>query len=163
MLKSTLKRYSYWIHPLLIGLYSPVALLANNIIEIDVTATFRALLVCLVIAILLSALSKIILKNGEKAALVSSLSLGLFYAYGHVYNTIEGKTLFGFMVGRHRYLGPLWVLLFILGIIGIIRWVKKTRDLTLSLNVIAVILILFPLYQITAYKIRESVTEIPQT
>jgi hypothetical protein len=31
-----------------------------------------------------------------------------FFAYGHIFNLLNGATLGGFIVGRHRVLAPLW-------------------------------------------------------
>jgi hypothetical protein len=57
-------------------------------------------------------------------------------------------------LGRHRALLPLWILLFTVGVVMILRSNRSFSSLTRALNLVSVILIVFPLGQIGLYAFR---------
>jgi hypothetical protein len=77
------------IHPLLVGVYPALALLAYNIEEISPRMSLRALAVSLIVSALLFLLCHWLLKDWSKAGLVTSITLILFFSYGHVYTLAE--------------------------------------------------------------------------
>ena len=92
----------------------------------------------------------------HKAALLCAWFLVFFFAYGHVYNAIWGMKLFGFMIGRHRFLFPLWLAVF-----GTGGWLlyKKTRRLkafSRVMNIVSIILLVVPAVQIGAFEWQRS-------
>jgi hypothetical protein len=105
-------------------------------------------------AIILTSIYKITLGDWQKGALAASLTLLLFFLYGHIYNALEDFTLFSMSLGRHRFLTPLWLLLFIIGIV-FIRKMKKTEPTTMALNIMVLSAFIFPLYQIITYQISD--------
>ncbi|MFC2162313.1 sulfatase-like hydrolase/transferase [Candidatus Altiarchaeota archaeon] len=90
--------------------------------------------------------------DGQKAGLVTSLAVILFYTYGHAYNIISVL-----MIGH--YSTPLYFQLFItylaiLACFTLITW-KTGRDLkviTDGLNIISIFLIAYPLMSIILFK-----------
>lgn len=130
-----------------------LALLGHNIEEIRPLVALRALVLSLLAGVLLYALLRLLLKDGLRAALVASVILVLFFTYGHVYAFLEPLQPLGFSPGRHRFLLPLWLLLFVSGI----RWALRRRDLsglTQGLNTISAVVLLFPLAQIALFGLR---------
>jgi hypothetical protein len=141
-------------HPLLLGLYPVLALYAWNQGETGFDAAARLVLVCLAIAVLLFALLRLVLRDWLKAALLTSLILVLFYSYGQVYAEIKSAEVLGVIIGRHRYLAALWgVLLIGLGWL-ILKAKTSLVDFTRSINLIALVMIAMPLYQIVGFNIR---------
>ncbi len=107
------------------------------------------------LAALVMGIFRVILSNWAKAALVSTSFLILFYSYGHIYNLIQNHTLLGLNVGRHRFLFPLFILAFIVLII----WVYQRQELsgaTTALNLIGMVALIFPLYQIISFEVKSS-------
>jgi hypothetical protein len=151
-----LKRNSYVFHPFLIGIYPTLYLLSENIQEIRLSEGFRTLLLSLLSAILLLLLLQIILKNWQKAALVTSLLLFLFFSYGHIYLSLKGTSVIGIDLGRHRFLVPLWLCIAIVGIYVCIRLQESLRVATQVLNVISVAMIVMPLFGIFNYAIKSG-------
>ena len=94
------------IYSLLVGIYPVLALAAFNISQIDLSTTYRSLLLSAALALLLFGLLRLLLRDWSRAAFLSLLLLVLFYSYGHVYNLIKTTTVFGFAIGRHRLLAP---------------------------------------------------------
>jgi hypothetical protein len=141
-------------HTLLFGIYPVISLYAWNQGETGFDAALRLVLVCLALAILIVCLFRLALRDWLKAALLTSLLLVLFYSYGHIYTEIKNAEVLGVIVGRHRYLAALWALIFAgLGWL-IFRAKGDLCGLTRSINLIALVLIAIPVYQIINYNIR---------
>lgn len=143
----------HWLTPLLWGIYPVAALLAANIDELRWTDGLRGLAAGALLAAGLYALLRLRLPP-EKAAVTASLTLLLFFTYGHVYNALKDYGLLA--LARHRLLGPLWVILLAASLWAVLR---KARDLTAirqALTAIAAVGLAFPLYQIAAYEVRAS-------
>jgi hypothetical protein len=143
-------------HPYLLAIFPPLALLAFNIAEIKVTEALRAILVSLAIAILLTAILRMLLKDIHIAAAVSSFALILFFSYGHIYNILESSSLAGMPIGRHRVLAPLYLVILAFGSWWIARSHLKLQVLTQTLNIVALAAVLLPVVQIFGYFLQES-------
>ncbi len=145
------KKKALVFHPLLIGLYPVLALLAYNIIQLDPIYAVRAIVVTLLISVLIFALALLITRERHKAGLLASLALFLFLTYGHVYNLLENRSY----LGHHRFMIIIWLALFGLGTWGIFQFKKKPRTLSTFLNFFSVVLIAIPLFQIVSFEIRQ--------
>jgi hypothetical protein len=151
-----LRRIQYFpLHPLLWALFPPLALLGNNISHIQPISTIRSVLVSVLLAVLVMGAAGLIYRNWSKASVIATSFVFLFFSYGHLYNLIQNRTLFGLNVGRHRVLFPLFILVWI----AIIIWVSRAKNLSAlapALNLIGVLALVFPLYQIIAYEAKSS-------
>lgn len=150
-LKSRRKRALIF-HPLLIGLYPVLALLAYNIIQLDPVYAVRAVVLSLLFSLLVFGLAWLVTRERMKAGLLASLALMLFLTYGHVYNVLENKSF----LGHHRYLIALWLIVFGLGAWAILRIKKKPRKLSTFLNYFSVVLITIPVFQIAQFELRNT-------
>jgi hypothetical protein len=148
------KKFNHWLHPILISILSLVVLYAHNISEIPFSSNYRLLAFCLMGAILLTFIFKMILGDWQKGALTASLTFLLFFSYGHIYNALEDFTIFNVNLGRHRFLAPLWLILYMVGI-AVISRMKKTESTTTALNIMALSAFLLPIYQIITYQISD--------
>ena len=101
-------------------------------------------------------LLRFILRDWSKVGLLSSLFWVLFYAYGHVYLAIEGVSVAGVNIGRHRYLSIIWLALLAVGGWWILRKYVHTNRSTQVLNTIAGVAVLLPLITIGAYQIQSK-------
>jgi hypothetical protein len=144
-------------HPLILGVFPVVTLYAWNQGETGFEAAARLLLVCLAIAVILYTLLMLGLRDWQKAALLASLLLVLFYTYGQVYSEIKNAEFLGIIIGRHRYLAGFWMLLLPGFSWMILRAKRDLRQLTQVINLVAIVLIAIPLFQIIHYSIREEV------
>jgi len=94
------------------------------------------------------------LHNPDRAALVLSLAIFVFFSYGHVSNLLKDTQLFGFSFGQDRFLVP-----FYFGTAAMLFWrftSKKLRPewLTKTLNIAASILVLIPILDILFIQIK---------
>lgn len=152
--KPVKKKKALVFHPILIGLYPVLALLAYNIIQLDPIYAVRAIVVTLVISGLVFGFALLITRERYKSGLLASLALLLFLTYGHVYNLLENKSYFG----HHRFMIIIWMALFAAGTYGIFHLKKKPRTLSTFLNFFSVVLIAIPLFQIVSFEIRQANT-----
>ncbi|HKZ44673.1 MAG TPA: hypothetical protein VJZ78_06510 [Anaerolineales bacterium] len=136
-------------HPILFAIYPIIALFVVNIKEIRFEIIVRSLILSALFALLIILFLRLILKNWYKAAVVTSLFLILFFTYGHLYHYFQQR---GFIfLARHRYLSLIFICLFLLFLWVALRKVKNYESLTLSLNSIGLILLIFPLIQIIVF------------
>ncbi|NQS89708.1 hypothetical protein HQ584_07975, partial [Patescibacteria group bacterium] len=101
-----------------------------------------------------------IFKDKEKAGLITSLSVFLFFSYGHFVNLLEGFCLviWRFTFGPNRFLLLLSGLIFVLGVYFVVRARRGLRNLTNFLNVVAVSLVVISLIKIGGYELKTMIT-----
>lgn len=143
-------------YPILFGLYPVLALTAHNITQINLSSTYRPILLSAAFSIVLFGSLRLIVRSWFRAAMLVSLLLILFFSYGHVYSLLKNTIVLGFFPGRHRYFFPVWV-----GLAGLCVWMaaRKQADfspMTPALNVVSVLLLFFPLFQITQIEMKNS-------
>lgn len=154
MRSSEIKRLPF--HIFLVSVFPALALLTNNLGQTDLWVGYRPLIVSILIGILFFLVARLLVRNWQKASLWTSLAVIMFFSYGHIYQIVEDIQLFGFLIGRHRYLVIFWGAMFILGTWFIFRKIRKLDEIALSLNLVSLILVLFQIGQIASYQIRKS-------
>jgi len=142
------------LHPFLFALYPILAILALNIEETNATTAVRPIGISLFSCILCLILFRMITKNWYRAGIITSILLVWFFSYGHVYNYFEGLSLFGFTIGRHRYLALLWLCLGGISIWWAARQLQALTTSTKFFNVIAITVIIWPTAQLTLHSIN---------
>ena len=86
---------------------------------------------------------------------MTSILVLLFFTYGHLYSYLKTVEISGFVLGRHRQLMPFWVGLAVLGGWWSIKKLRNPQALTPTLNLISLILLVYPLYQIVSHTVRD--------
>ena len=144
--KILLKRTPF--HPFLFAIFPVLALLGHNINEVSINVIIRPLIIVLAGTLVLVVLSRVLLRDTLKAGLVVTLFLVLFFTYGQVYHLIRDLHAIGFQLARHRYLGPVF-LVFLIGGLWLIQTRLKNLELaTSALNLVGLILVILPIWQI---------------
>jgi len=162
MTRLNLRQFAF--HPLLLGLYPVAALLAANLDQVRPSAALRVGLLSVLGSLLIYGLLRLALRDAGRAAVLASFWLVLVFSYGHVYQTIEGHALAGFVYGKHRYLMLVWLALFAAGSWWALRRLASTAGLIRILNLVSLFLLAFPLFQITTFEVRyRQLTTQPQT
>ena len=142
------------VYPILFGIYPVFALIAYNISQIDLNLAYRSLLISLAFVISLYGILRLVLRDWQRAAIISLFWLVLFFSYGHVYMLLKNQTVLGVLIGRHRYLLAIW---FGLAFLAVLISIKKAYELsfsTRSLTVISLFLLVFPIFQIVYFQVR---------
>jgi hypothetical protein len=147
------------IHPFLFGVYPILALLAFNVSDVDISSSLRPLVLSILLASLLLVTLSGIFHDWERAALLSTLLLILFYSYGHVYIALKGVNMDGFYLFRHRTLVPIW-----LGLAGLLVWWGSRTSVritpaTYTLNIIGLFLLILPVFQLTSFFVQSRTSQ----
>ena len=111
---------------LFFGLYPALALWLANITQIPPYAVVRALFICLAVTVSVFLLCWLLIRSTVKAGLVSALVLAFILFYGHIFNLLDNAAIGSAILGRHRYLIPLGLLLLAAAIVGVIRARRKS-------------------------------------
>ncbi len=153
------KRSSFPFHVFLAAAYPSLALLASNLSEVSVNVVYRPLLISLGLGLGLLLLSWLVMRNLQRAALVASLFVILFFSYGHIYPLLKGINLDGIFLFRHRTLLVLWVLIGLAGAWFFRRKKLALESITSTLNLVTLVLVLMPLVQVIYPTVRNAITE----
>jgi hypothetical protein len=136
-------------HVLFFAMYPILNLLAHNITEVDISVAYRSLWISLAASISLLLLLNLFLRDPQRAGILASVFIILFYLYGHVHAYFQKIEIEGMLVGRHRVLAGLWIGLWALAFFG----TKKVRvkAITPTLNLIAIVLFTFPAFSLGSH------------
>jgi hypothetical protein len=143
-------------HPFLFAIYPILFLYAHNV---DFTLPREALVPMAIAAglvlVLFLALT-VILGDKERAGLLVSLCVLLFFSYGHIAEAIEGSLFVGAesAFGLDSVLLPAWAILLAGGAYFLVRTRRDLHTSTNLLNIAAACLVAVSLISILSYKIR---------
>jgi hypothetical protein len=114
------------LHPFLFALLPTLSLLSFNLNDAPLIHALRPALICLIAALLLLLLGKLLVREWPLAALLCSLALMLFFSFGHVLYGLVPESVRGIfarsgLMGRSSVLGLLWLALLVFGSWALIR------------------------------------------
>jgi hypothetical protein len=147
------------IAPFALAIFPILAMLAYNIKEVSMSVASRPLVISLSASILLLVLIRLILKRWDKASLVTSFLLVLFFSYGQVYSLLEQHPIGGFNLGRHRYLVILYAAILVVGLWALIFKIKDASKVLYPTNVITLLLLVVPVIQLATFSIQSSLQQ----
>ena len=137
-------------HVFLFAIFPVLSLLANNTGQVDNADSLRAFAFTVTISVILLLIAQRFLSHWQKAgALVTLLNI-LFFSYGHAYTYVEDAAVGGMLIGRHRVLAVLWLVLLVVGFWWTIKR-KDLRALNSGLNFFTLFLLVFPFYTVLSF------------
>jgi hypothetical protein len=143
-------------HALIMAIFPILALAAANIDQIVWTAPLRSLAVSLGGALLLLVLLTLLLRDLGKAGLLTTWILLLFFSYGHLYLALQQAGAWGQAIARHRILIPVYVILLALGVWLIIWVLRRSKSITIWLNIAGLFMLVLPLFTIGRFAILSA-------
>ena len=129
------------VHPLL-------SLFEHNQSEVELSVLWRPLALCVAVAAVLYGVFMVIFKRPTKAGALASLVIVSFFYYGTYLTKASGWGL------SEGWFIPLWVLLFLLGALVLVRTESNLVNLTIVLTVGAAVWTLVPAITIARYQSR---------
>ncbi len=142
--------------PFIFSVWPILTLIAYNISEMPLNDGFRALFYAFLVTLVIFIFLSILIKDPIKSSILTTLIIVLFFSYGHLYDILLDITIFGHTLGRHRYLGFVYLAGFVFMSWIILRTKRELSDVPKFLSVLSIVLLIFPFYQITAYQINKS-------
>ncbi len=143
-------------HPFLFMLYSLLFLFAYNIDQVSVSDLIGPLAAGLAATLALLLAAAVIWRDYQKAALISSIAIGWFFLYGHVFNAVRSWLPGESVPEKHLVLEALWLLLLIGGCWLAGRTRRPLRNLTSILQVASLALMLLPLVNLAGYGLQNG-------
>ena len=142
------------VYPFLFAIFPILFIYSNNVKEVSFhQIIFPSLLILLLVFILQLSLT-IIFPDKQKKGLIILLFLLFFFSYGTFFNIFEDFTLAGLTVGRHSYLFPAWILIFLFGLF-LISTIRRNLDkMTAYLNTVAIILLALIVFNVGMYELK---------
>ena len=140
-------------HSLVFCVYPIVALLANNIKQVDAVVAFRPLAISVLLSCVSLVLLRVLFSDWHRAAIFTTILIFLFFSYGHVYGYIKTVDLFGIVLGRHRLLLLIWAGVTVAAFFFVFSKKRNFESHTVTLNVIALTLLVFPVFTIASYRL----------
>lgn len=140
---------------MLIGILPFLILWNNNKTQIYTRDVVLSFLLTLAFVVASWALFLLITHSAARASLASALFFLLFFSFGHVYNLVQNKVFLGVSIGFVKLLAAYLVLAIVFTLL-MIRVKKIPGDVTLWLNAILDVLILFNLFQIIQFELIHS-------
>jgi len=144
-------------YPFFFALFPILTLLGHNIKEVDARVAIRSIALSLLATLVIFLLARLVLRDWVKAAIVTGLLLVLFFSYGHLYHLVRNIPTVGIRVARHRYFFPAYLTLALAGTGWVWLKVKHPHNITPALNLVTLLLLVFPTYQITSNVLRTSI------
>lgn len=138
--------------PLLIG-FPILSLLAANVDQVRLDVVWRPLAYSIAIGGGLWLVLFWVLRDERRSAAITSLAALLFFSYGHVYAELRGWGEAGHLLARHRYLLPLWLLLFAVTMLFLARR-RRFEAGTTAFNTVSVLLVAITIAQLGSYALR---------
>ncbi len=149
-----LKRFP--LAPLAFAIIPTLAILASNITEVSLSVAIRPLSISLAVSMLLLFILRLAFKRWDKAALVTTLLLVLYFSYGQVYSLLEQHPIGGFNLGRHRYLMFIYALILVAGLWAIIFKLRNISLVFYLANIFSLVLLVIPIIQLSVFIIQSS-------
>lgn len=129
-------------YPPLFAIFPVLSALGVNIREVYFKAGIRSLLVALGIGILLFFIFSLKTRTPPLAGLLSLWSDIFFYNYGYVFKNNSGLVV--------------WGIIWLIGCVLTIRFVKVDGRISIVLNIVALFLLITPLFQIISFSINQQ-------
>lgn len=142
------------IYPFLFAVFPILFLFAHNAGKVSFPEILLPTAVALGFTALLFLSFMLILKDRQKAGIITLILLALFFFYGHILSLIQGLKIGDILIARSIFLMPLLGILFICMAYFIIRTGKDLHNLTNILNIVALFLVTISLINIGVYELK---------
>lgn len=149
------------LHPILISIFPVLFLFSVNQNELDFQDIVLPSIIYVSTAFAIWIVLGSILKNRRKSALIVSLGLIIFFSYGHTINLLQEIPILWDLTGNHIPLRSLMIvygIIFVTGIVLLLKAKKTFDNATIIVNVIAIVIISSLIFNIVSYEITNEVS-----
>lgn len=148
-------------YPYLFAVFPVLFLYAYNIKETRISQALPAFAITLIFFLLLWGLFLLVLKDKARAGIITSVSILLFFSYGHIYEQLNFLTT-GLNIRQISYSTLIYVFLIVWMIIFLFvsRLKKNFNTVTGFLNGMALCLVLINIAKIGAFEINRSIAKV---
>ena len=137
---------NFIIFPFLLAFFPSWIIISKNYEQLIFQDILISLAIVAVSVIVWVVITKII-KNGNKAALITGVGIGFFFYFGYVQDALKGIIIFGVQIDRTSITATASIIIFIISTIYFIRSRNNFETAIKIANIFAITLILFTLVQ----------------
>ena len=137
---------NFIIFPFLIAFFPSWIIISKNFEQLIFQDILISLAIIAVSIIIWIVITKII-KNGNKAALITGVGIGFFFYFGYVQDALKGIMIFNMPINKTSVLVPISIIIFIISTIYFIKSRNNFESIVKIANVFAITIILFTLVQ----------------
>lgn len=145
----------YWIHPILLTITPTLMLYATNIRELDFVAIVRSLIGSLIIFGVVFLVLRLLLRNKDRAAIITSFLAITFFSYGHLQKALLSIRLIGSVAGRTAIMVPVLLVIGGLLVFWLFRNQGSVTKVHYPLNCFALVLFAVPILQIGSFQVGQ--------
>lgn len=142
------------LHPFLFALFPILFLFSHNIEQMSSSQVWVSMTVVLGFTLAALASLTLTLKDRNKAGIVVSLFLLLFFSYGHVYGALWGELQGEPLLGGHPLLLGASAVILAGTVVFVALSKREFRDVTRLLNVVALSLVAISFLNIAVYEFK---------
>lgn len=146
-------------HPYLFAVYGVLATIASNIANLQI-GVLESVAASLLASIIVVIALRLILRDGSKAGLISSVFILLIFSYGHVQTLTRSWRVAGFSLTQDAIMMPLWAALLAAWSLFILRRSEQTHAILSGyFNWVSLISIIFPILTIYRFNLLTQQTQ----
>ena len=145
-----MKLASSTFHPFLFAIFPILFLFVNNynFFKVSVEDLTISLAISASFAITLWFILKLVTRNSKKSGIITSLSLILFFSYGHIFIAANGVNVLGFDTASHVYFIIPFILIFSAITFLVLSTKRPLNNATKISNAISITLIIITVVSI---------------
>jgi len=138
---------SAFLHPVLFAIFPVLFLFSQNVKSLALNIIIMPLMIVIPFALLLFLIVTLIIRNKQKAGIMVSFFMLLFFSFGHFTSAIGdfNTHIFGFWLGKNRIVTLIWLFLILVILLSLRSYKKDLSKFTIFLNLFAVTLVAFQL------------------
>jgi hypothetical protein len=144
-------------YPVIFAGFCVLALMASNIREIALSDMWASLILAMLLGMIAYGLTRLLIHDWHRAALVALAVLFTFFTYGQIHNLLKAVNIRSIYFFRHRTLFVLYGLFLTLALYWIIRKLEKPETWTYWLNLLCIYLLIYPAFVISSNAIQQFV------
>ncbi|MEX2394439.1 MAG: hypothetical protein WD826_08170, partial [Actinomycetota bacterium] len=129
------RRLSVPVHPFLFTAYAVLFLWSQNVGKVVPREVVLPLVVGLFGTALIFGIARLVFRSSGRASIVTTAAVVLFFAYGHVFDVANGRTILGIEIGESKLLA-VWALLAIATVVLVALVRTSWSGLSYLLNVV---------------------------
>ncbi len=149
-------------YPILLGIYPAIALITENISQMRFQDGVRTLILAIIFSLAIFIVFHFLIKDGTKASLMCTWFFLFFFTYGHVYDALEGLSISSIVIGRHRFLFPIHLLIFVIGGWWLYKHTRGLESFRRMFNIISIVLLIIPIVRIGLFESKRSRSTFPE-
>ena len=132
-------------------------LATTNLGEIEISAIWFPLLLAVLYSLAFFLLGWLILRDLQRASLISFIFSLFGLTYGHFFNFMNGRIIGNWVIGTHFYSAIIWGILSLFFLSVCIFKIRNFENLNLILNIIMLYTTIFHIGYLSIYQIRDNV------